>query len=93
MLGRVEDVDVLEVEEVEEVVDFVEVTASIGIWPMRVATGLIRNISAGLSQHAKLPTPVPPRSQQYSLVDVIAPWQKRIPALESGASGILVSSL
>lgn len=56
-----------------------------GICATNDATGLIAKIDDGVSQHAKEPTPKVPLSQQYSVVEVIAPSQNLIPAVESVA--------
>lgn len=75
----VDEVDVDEVDDVNDVDDEVQVK---GIWASTVATGDILKISESFSQQAKLPTPQAPVSQQYSVVDVIAPLQNLIPAVE-----------
>ena len=49
--------------------------------------GFMANMSEAVLQHAKLPIPFVPSSQQYWFVDVIAPLQNLIPAVESFATG------
>jgi len=54
-----------------------------------VAIGFMAKMSEGVLQHAKLPIPFEPSSQQYWFVDVIAPLQNLMPAVESFATGIV----
>jgi hypothetical protein len=63
---ELEDVMVVELElEVEVLVEETDVLLYVkGICAKDVAIGFIANISSGVLQHAKLPTPVVPSSQQ-----------------------------